>query len=73
MEVILSLPDCFPELGSDLVSALTSLDVDNFSHDVIKSLKDEEKRLGLITRQDPNGLDCVTHSVHLSIFYQVRI
>ena len=27
------LPDDFPELGSNLVTALTGLDVDNFSHD----------------------------------------
>jgi hypothetical protein len=26
-------PDDFPELGSDLVTALTSLNVDNFSHE----------------------------------------
>ena len=35
-----ALPDRFPELGSDLVSTLTSLDVDNFSHDGIESLKE---------------------------------
>ena len=28
----ISLPDDFPELGSDLVAALTSLQVDDFSH-----------------------------------------
>ena len=39
-----ALPDRFPELGSDLVSALTSLDVDNFSHYGIKSLEDEKRK-----------------------------
>ena len=28
----ISLPDDFPELGPDLVAALTGLQVDNFSH-----------------------------------------
>ena len=28
-----TIPDDLPELGSDLVAALASLDVDNFSHD----------------------------------------
>ena len=30
--VSLELPDDLPELGSDLVAALTGLDVDDFSH-----------------------------------------